>query len=275
MNDPSRKAKVSLEDLLRIKRAERPPAEFWETFQRGMRTKQLAAIVEPRPWWAPFIRVSARVSRYQLPVGAAAILAITFVTLREYRSAEMRPVYEPAVATASISPSIEATREAIAVRADIAEDPDVATVVPGRAVRSSTELSSVADQLAPAADLIGSSSHLVAATAEPTPSARYIAENFAAARADDPEVDQVLGRSIRTLDGHPQVEPLAQVNLPGESRRARLLGGATWLASASSSTDSALRTDVQSTRRLTERRLAESDAIRRIDVGGSRLTVKF
>ena len=86
-----KKTTVSVEDLLRLKRAERPPAEFWNEFDRELRLKQLAAIIEPRPWFAPFIRVSARISHYQLPLGAAAILALSLVTVTEYRSANLNP----------------------------------------------------------------------------------------------------------------------------------------------------------------------------------------
>jgi len=122
---------------------------------------------------------------------------------------------------------------------------------------------------------LGSSAHVVPVHAEPTPSARYLAENLAAAQATDPSLDQMLGKVIRNIESQPtRVEPLAQINLPGESRRSRLLGGALWLASATSG-DSALRTNDQATRRLTERRLSEPDAISRIDVGGNRLTLKF
>jgi hypothetical protein len=274
MNEKSRKTQITLEDLLRVKRAERPPAEFWTEFERGMRTKQLAAIVEPRPWWAPFIRVGTRVSRYQLPVGAAAILALTFVTLREYRTADVRPVYEPAVATVAALPvQIPTSQIAATLSPNASADANVAMMVAESPSRTEGVVGSEESTLV--SDGVGGSSHVSPAPVELTPSALYIAENFAAARADDPEVDQVLGRSVRTLDNRVvQVEPLAQVN-PGESRRSRLIGGATWLASAGSSTDSTLRTDDHSARRLTERRLSESDAIRRIDVDGSRLTVKF
>ena len=48
---PHRQRPVSLEDLLRLKRAERPPAEFWQDFDRQLRAKQLAALVQSRPWW--------------------------------------------------------------------------------------------------------------------------------------------------------------------------------------------------------------------------------
>jgi hypothetical protein len=276
MNDTPRKATVSLEDLLRLKRAERPPAEFWDQFERGLRTKQLAAIVEPRPWWAPFIRMGARLSRYQLPVGATAILAITFLTLREYRTFDTAPVYEPVVASvAGVSPAVVEMSKAgpaAAVNAPaVSNAPMVSADVP---VATLAEVQP--DVNIQATAQLGSSSHVAPVRAEPTPSARYIAENLAAAQAADPDLDQMLGRSIRSLENRPvRAEPLAQVSVPGESRRSRLFGANTWLASATASGDSTLRTDDHSSRRLTERRLSETDAISRIDVGGSRLTVNF
>jgi hypothetical protein len=79
--------KVTLEELLRLKRAERPAPEFWGRFEQDLRAKQLAAIVEPRPWWITLRlpQIARSLSRYQLPVGAAAVLALSFVAVREYR----------------------------------------------------------------------------------------------------------------------------------------------------------------------------------------------
>jgi len=279
MNDRPRKTSVTLEDLLRLKRAERPPAEFWADFERGLRTKQLAAIVEPRPWWAPFIRVGARLSRYQLPVGATAILAITLLTVREYRPVNTSPAFEPAVvASANVAaPAIADDRVSVsgteAVTAPIVASAGTVTAAE-EASRPVAVASAPAKQDSAPAIPVGGSSHVVVVNPELT-SARYMAENLAAAQAADPELDQMLSRSLRSVENRPaRGEPLAQVSVPGESRRARLLGGAAWLASASMG-DSALRTNEQATRRLTERRLAESDVISRIDVGGNRLVVKF
>ena len=50
MNHEKKRA-VTIEDLLHLKRTERPPAEFWTHFERDLRAKQLAALVEKRPWW--------------------------------------------------------------------------------------------------------------------------------------------------------------------------------------------------------------------------------
>ena len=63
--------KITVEQLLRLKRSERPSAEFWVTFERELRARQLSALVERRPRWqglfAPF-------ARHQLGLGAAAAL---------------------------------------------------------------------------------------------------------------------------------------------------------------------------------------------------------
>jgi hypothetical protein len=60
---------ISIEELLRLKRAERPPEDFWARFDAELRAKQLAALVE-KPSWAEALR--ARFARLALPLGAAA-----------------------------------------------------------------------------------------------------------------------------------------------------------------------------------------------------------
>ena len=75
--------KVSLEDLLRLKREERPTSEYWSQFDRELRAKQLAALVEKRPWWHRLPAWSLNWRRYHLPLGATAALALTLVSLRD------------------------------------------------------------------------------------------------------------------------------------------------------------------------------------------------
>ncbi|MEO6876479.1 MAG: hypothetical protein ABI222_16810 [Opitutaceae bacterium] len=272
----SRKTKVSLEDLLRLKRAEQPPAEFWAEFDRGLRTKQLAAIVEPRPWWAPFIRVGTRLARYQLPVGAMAVLAVTLLTVREYRpttfaSMEQAGPAEIASLTAPTAQSGKALATdlinislAPAMSTAVSESVPVSVAVESRSIQPALNQSTA----------LGSSSHVAMVSSELS-SARYMADSLAAAHATNPELNQLLGQSLPGNDGNAiRSEPLAQINVPGESRRSRFLGGTAWLASASTGS-SALQPNEQATRHLTERRLSESDVISRIDMDGSRLTVKF
>src|SRR5208283_4018577 len=74
--------KITVEDLLRFKRAELPPAEFWAKFESEMRAKQLAAIVSRRPWWVGASRIFPFVYRRQLVLGMAAAIALTWAGVR-------------------------------------------------------------------------------------------------------------------------------------------------------------------------------------------------
>src|SRR4051812_31896922 len=80
----SEKRPIEIEDLLRLKRAERPPVEFWAQFDRELRAKQLAALVAKRPWWQRLPQMFPRFSRYQLPLGAACALALTLGVMRQF-----------------------------------------------------------------------------------------------------------------------------------------------------------------------------------------------
>ena len=46
----SAKVKITLEEVLRFKRREKPSAEFWEQFDRELRQKTLRALVDEKPW---------------------------------------------------------------------------------------------------------------------------------------------------------------------------------------------------------------------------------
>ena len=103
--------KVSLEELLRLKRAERPAPEFWQRFEQDLRTKQLAAIIEKRPWWVSLrlpqaTRALAR-WQVQLPIGAAAALVVSLAVVGERRVADA-PVVDRSTAHTPVS-----SREAV------------------------------------------------------------------------------------------------------------------------------------------------------------------
>lgn len=263
-----KKQTVSLEDLLKVKRAERPPAEFWAEFDRELRAKQLAAIVTPRPWWAPFIRVGARLSNYQLPVGAAAILALSLITLRETQTPAPRPATLPDIAMPALA--VDAT-VLTQHRADLA---------PASAAPSAKQIAELAAPVELAATIApGASSHAVPLEeehpepAEPSPSARYIAANLAAAQADDPGLmKQLFGAMVRRTEvREPVRDPLTQVAAPGETRRSRLL--ATALPAMATTSDVMLEPNDRAARHLTEERLY--DSISRIGVKGDRVAIRF
>jgi hypothetical protein len=72
-----------LEALLKLKRAEKPDAQFWADFERGLRQRQLASIVEPKPWWLGLSLLARRSSPLLggAALGAAAVLTVLFARL--------------------------------------------------------------------------------------------------------------------------------------------------------------------------------------------------
>lgn len=276
----SPKNTVTLEDLLRVKRAERPPTEFWNEFERELRAKQLAAIVEPRPWWAPLIRVGARFSHLQLPVGAAAVLAVTLMSVRQYETVTSQGVATSSVAMQQstddlgrhyASNPVDAYASELTVQQaeptrsiDYSDYSESLTSETGEiAIASAEELASEPAQMSPARVL----------ELEPSPSARYIAANLAAAQEADPRLmDEVFGHSLRHAQSRQPIrDPLARVSSPGESRRARLL--ATALPVSAGSTEVENSPNDRIARRLTEDRLY--DTISRVGLKGDRVAIKF
>lgn len=69
----------TLEDLLRFKRAERPAPEFWAEFDRGLRQKQLAALMKRPQGWARVRPVFVRSLRWAVPATAAAAVALVVI----------------------------------------------------------------------------------------------------------------------------------------------------------------------------------------------------
>jgi hypothetical protein len=113
-------SKVSLEDLLRLKRAERPESEFWARFEDQLRRKQLAAIVDKRPWWR---RLSAAsIARISIPVGAAAVVVFTLVTVAERKQPAPETVSIPAASLGSSPLASVSNKDAIHSTAAEASD---------------------------------------------------------------------------------------------------------------------------------------------------------
>src|SRR5688572_7665440 len=140
---------ITIEDLLRLKRAEVPPAEFWSTFDRELRAKQLAALLPKRRWWQTLPAAIARLprSRYRVPLGASAVLAITFFSVHDDKSV---PEIE----------QVASARETVAVETFQANEPAVEVVsAPALAVVSHAIPFTAAQDTAP----------VIAATSSTTP----------------------------------------------------------------------------------------------------------
>lgn len=277
MNQDSNKRPVTLEDILRLKRAERPPAEFWERFDRELRAKQLAALVEKRPWWRAAPALLAGFSRYHLPLGATAVLAVTFFATRDFHATRIPVAVESssvqaAVEPASMGPSVPAIEPVTTVSAPLAEAP---VTEPALAEASSSETPAVTDVTASDGVLLATLSDEPRNVKEElTPSARYIAANLAAAQAAAPAVTRGLLGVSRGFEARAfaarvaTVEPLQQMATPGQARSARLLS-----AMVSMSNDLPARTTERVARRISGDQLY--DEVSRFGAKGDRLQVRF
>lgn len=265
--------KVTLEELLRLKQAERPSPEFWVQFERDFRTKQLAAAVEKRRWWFSLPQVFSGVARLQIPLGATAIIAVTFLTVREYRQPAIEPGYvptAPVTAVAAVSApmaeveSIAAVEPASSGSRFVVESTPMMAAVPGR--ETETEIESAGWDLSTLMRERNSSDEL-------SPSARSIAANLAAVAEMEPDLARLIDGQSQTVRMSATREPLAEVTSPRDARRNRLFAYLGEPSDMAASAEEATIVRERLASRIREDQLY--DQVRRIGGGGDRLTVKF
>ena len=239
MNSPTKQSTkaVTVEDLLRLKRAERPAAEFWSQFDDALRAKQLAAIVERRPWWRiEFRGVAAGLARLRVPVGLAAVAVLSFVTVQQFRAptnlASEAPVNDADVAGGTVVSVNGGAVVAVtttdpnlvnaALEAVVDADNAVAPALASAEVRSSAGASVTSLSLAAAAASPVSEESGALATVG-------LASNLRSLRAsgftglDSTGVAMLELGTLRSSARAASVEePLARVTSPTESRRERL-----------------------------------------------------
>ena len=137
MSKPEQHSKVTLEDLLRLKRAEHPGPEFWANFEKELRQKQLTALVQKRRWWHELPVLLNR--RVYMPAGAVAVVAFTLVTFRYSVSARIAQVpntvpqitaADPAVEVLSTTEMTDATQDQLSRHEEtVARAPDVVATI--------------------------------------------------------------------------------------------------------------------------------------------------
>jgi hypothetical protein len=251
--------KITVEALIRLKRAERPPAEFWATFESQIRTKQLSAIVGRRPWWDRFSRVLGVVNRHQLSFGAAAAFAMAFAG---FRYANSHPGTSRTVAFSTPAPVAVATIEAVPT-------PSAPLVINAVAPSSGMAMESRVSAPAPQPVAMTPASHIVqspAAVASDSLSKSPFADSVAIKLTDFREpVSEYARPSVFGSDREfepaaaslrPALsEPLARMD-PAAERRARLLAPA--LPAYSSGTSGALAADWMRQRASSDDRMYES-----------------
>ncbi len=67
---------IKLEDLLRLKRCERPASDYWNVFDKELRMKQLAAIVKKEAGWKSWFLGLPKLERIGFTTGALAALSL-------------------------------------------------------------------------------------------------------------------------------------------------------------------------------------------------------
>ncbi len=308
MKSPSSPGKPTLESLLRVKRAERPEPEFWQQFESELRRRQLAATIEPKPWWLGFAALSRKAAPFGMPVGAAAALALAAVVYQtgNWTTVEA-PAYIPVVASNN---SVQNVSQVVATVADNSDRVDVKSMaaapvetIEAPVLVASTEsanpelgnnekISPVVSEYIPELQDTAFASlsaglqqdELVGMDAiEQSPSKHYIAYNLATARSNNPELLSTAGMNLSlssTGDDQAASSPVlaaAPVNQEPEKvevtpRNARLLA----LVNATPQTESA----VVSANIAREQAVRLNDDVlyasaNRLGLGGDRLSISF
>jgi len=285
-NPPSR---VTLEDLLRLKRAERPPPEFWAEFERELRKKQLAALVERKSWWHELAAAYSRFGRMRLPLGAIAVLALMFLSFRYYSP----PRGEPQGIADGNSPANQAV---VLTAAQPHDNARLVTVTPpahermpdAQAAAGSLHTTAPVAEVSQAAPgqvsmvipWLGDVLENRTGTVELTPSARTIAVNLAAVAVIEPELVDAVARprgfeerAMPAVRPRHTAEVLPTAAAVTEPRRARLLaslGSAGTYAPELSAPEHATRS--------VNRYLAQDGwdrSISRLEAEGDHLSIKF
>jgi hypothetical protein len=268
MMSHERKRPVTIEDLLRVKRAEHPSEEFWTEFDRELRAKQLAALVAKRPWWRSLPEGFRNLARFHLPIGATAVLAITFVSIRGFHPGAASShtevtanaeIAHPTLAELNADDSADESRAPVRVATTNVDSAATATPT---AFRSDATVPGELSRMVPLL-----SGHDSEAVATMRPSARSIAQNLAVA-------ETILGTSSPSFETRaiptrqtPR-EPLADITNPSESRRSRFAA-----AFASMSTDPSIAPSARVARRLSDEQLY--DSIHRFGASGNSVSFKF
>lgn len=276
MNRPSMRP-PTIEDLLRFKRAEQPSPEFWARFDRELREKQLAAMVERRPWWCAFPRAYVLVARHRLPLAAAAAFAAGVAVLATRaplftggsgswggQVAASPAVERPAPAQAELAGPAEARQAPATVaaaqtseRAGPVEASLVATDrdVPSIALVDDVSLSEAGSRFDPVSPQQAGGLQLT-----PLPASTLLPRGMA-------ELQRSYASRFSQAST-PLSEPLARMTPPAALRRSRLLADA--LPAAYHPAEDAASSSDRQISRLSDDNLYSSPTARRYDLAADR-----
>ncbi len=237
-----RKQPLTIEDLLRLKRAERPSPEFWSQFERELREKQLAAIVEKRPWWCAIPGLYVFVARHRLSLAASAsAVAICLVGFHAYEATASGAVVPASGVPDSVAsvpvaaPRLLAAADEYAARQFNQARPAAASAPAsgesGRNERPVASLAALSVQSLPAIPLLGDLPQNTA-TERFDAISRSLAGDLATGGTSMAEGARSLLVGVRDFGSRAipsrasVAEPLAQMPSPSAERRSRLLAEA-------------------------------------------------
>jgi len=288
MNQLDPKQPVSLEDLLHLKRAERPPEEFWLQFESELRAKQLAAIVDRRPWWSSWRQFSGLLARQSLPIGATAVLALGLMSYQGYRMHTISSVVAipaaPVPAAVAANPATDRSESAPAVASEAADQVSADGVMSDAAPLAANDSAHSAATAAGRAT--NSAAAQVASSVPSDPFSALVGSPNTPAAATQSDAwnhfgdKQLASNSLASTVGFtprafatPVSEPLAQMATPLDERRAMLLSGSLPRADNAADEATPLTSDDHSASQISDDRLYES--VRRLGLGGNRLSIRF
>lgn len=119
---PEDRTRISLEQLLQLKRSERPAPSFWEDFDRELRRRQLISIVAGQPWYVRVVRSLTVGFRRVVPVGVAAAAAVAGFLVLQRQPNDARSSATQGVAS-DTNVSVAPTVALVDLPADPAEAP--------------------------------------------------------------------------------------------------------------------------------------------------------
>lgn len=75
-NNPN---KINLDQLLELKRSEKPPAEFWDGFQKDFRQRQLQTLISEEPSWKRLLSLVCSKTSLLFPLSGMAVAVFVLV----------------------------------------------------------------------------------------------------------------------------------------------------------------------------------------------------
>ncbi len=258
---------MKLEDLLRLKRAERPAEDFWNDFERELRAKQLSAIVKKESAWKTWFLALPKWGRLGLPAAtAAASLGLVLWTTRAPQTTPGAITQEtpaPAMAenTFAREPLDRAPGDNLSPAPVMARAEAKPALVAAQNLMPNVSLVALIDQPTAAEQeiLIDLTRELAAALPPPLSG----------------ETLSVTDNKLQTL-AKPALETILDLPAEQSPRKERLIALASYETGrkdARGSTSSGSFSRERLTRRLTSDALIESFS--RLDMSGDRVLIKF